>query len=355
MTGDLTVRVPRGDVNRFTRECLLASGLNSDQATSVTDVYDRANLRGLGHHDVSYFPRRLDGLARGSYEPGSEPQMVRSHGALAWFDGSGCLGELCATRALEAAMDKAETLGMGLATVAGSAHFLAGYPYVERAVERGLTAIVMTKAAPTMSVPGGGARLIGNNPFGFGTPSDHGAPLIVDTSWAYVSQGALGRFIETGQAVPSHWGSDRDGRPTPDAAAIREGATSPIGGHKGMAMAMVVEVLTGLLADSGVKADEVGSSASVHAQTVMVIDARAMGVASELSRRTTAYLDDLHARTSGAFTYPGQRSWGVAQGIRADGVAMTQRTLQRLHDWAVRLEVAPVVPAASADDGPSLP
>jgi (2R)-3-sulfolactate dehydrogenase (NADP+) len=67
--------------------------------------------------------------------------------------------------------------------------------------------------------------------------------LVVDMALSQVARGKILTAAQRGEPVPADWAVDADGRPTTDAQAALKGALQPIGGPKGAALALMVEVL----------------------------------------------------------------------------------------------------------------
>ena len=337
-----TVRID--DVRAFVLRALTALHVADAVATDVADVFARATARAVGHHDVADLHRRLEWLANGTVDPAAEPTVQHQFGAVSALDGGNALGEICTSRALDVAMHSAKAYGIGLAVVSRSNHFLAAAPYAQRAAEAGMVAIVASRTLPSMGTPGAGQMVIGNNPLGFGVPVADGPDLIADMCWSYASWSSFEALGRDGKQIPQHWATDSGGRPTSDPLAALGGGPEPIGGHKGVAMALLVEVLASGLSDGAI-ADEIirdDQLSGLHSQVALAIDPSATVGLERLATRTS----DLLARTSelapSPFRYPGQRSAAAGEATRTEGVAVTLDVLDRLDEWATRLQIEPI-------------
>lgn len=276
--------------------------------------------------------------------PTSEPVVQHRRGAVTSLDGRNALGELCASRAVDAAMASARTHGIGLAAVGHSNHFLAAAPYAQRVAEAGLIAIVASRTLPSMGTPGAGRMVIGNNPLGFGVPVQDGPDLVADMCWAYASWSSFESLAQDGAAIPEHWATDATGRPTSDPALGLQGGPEPVGGHKGVAMALLVEVLTSVLADGAV-ADEVirdGRLGGLHSQVALVIDPDATVGVERVARRTSELLQRTAELAPRPLRYPGQRSAAAHESSSSVGVAVALPVLDELDGWAARLDIPPL-------------
>lgn len=89
--------------------------------------------------------------------------------------------------------------------------------------------------------------MFGTNPIAFGWPRPDGPPFVFDFATSMVARGEIELHRRAGKTVPDDWGVDAQGNPTTDPAAILSGAMRTFGGHKGSALAAMVELLAGPL------------------------------------------------------------------------------------------------------------
>jgi LDH2 family malate/lactate/ureidoglycolate dehydrogenase len=161
-------------------------------------------------------------------------------------------------RVLERLEPLASELGVASATIQNSQHFGALAHYCAWAAERDMILLAMTNAEPAMAPFGASEAFFGTNPIGVGFPTNLGFPITVDLATSVVARGNIIAAARKGQAIPSGWAVDAQGNPTTDAEAALTGAVLTMAGHKGYALALMVEVLTGVLSGAAVGA-EVGS------------------------------------------------------------------------------------------------
>jgi (2R)-3-sulfolactate dehydrogenase (NADP+) len=156
--------------------------------------------------------------------------------------------------AIEAGLARAEGLVRETGIVAvgiGCSHHcgVAGH-HVERLAERGLVGLLFANTPAAIAAPGGSRGLFGTNPIAFACPRRGKPPLVVDLSMSLVARGRIMIAAQKGEAIPADWALDREGRPTTDAKAALQGTMQPIGGAKGAALALVVEILAAALTRS---------------------------------------------------------------------------------------------------------
>ncbi|POR00995.1 lactate dehydrogenase [Alkalispirochaeta sphaeroplastigenens] len=328
---------------------LQALGMDLSRAGTVADIFVRASLRGLGHHDIHDLPHRLELLRSGRINPAPSFTILRDEPALLAFDGDGGPGELCCSHALEVALERAESRGIGLATVRRSNHFLAAYPYVQRGAERGALVLVLSNTDPTMTGPGGTEAIIGNNPLGFGAPGS--PPLLFDSCLAYSSIGHLHSLCRRGETIPPHWALGPDATPTTDPAEALEGwRLRPIGEHKGFGLALMQEVLTAVLAGGETTtAIQRPGGINSHSQTVIAI-APDPARPDSFSRGVKTLEEQMAARGHRLPGAPGRQDRPQEQ------IHIREEAWLELERWSRELEVAlPGTISPCSRDAPILP
>ena len=77
------------------------------------------------------------------------------------------------------------------------------------------------------------------------------ADILMDMANTGVARGKIYLAHNKRQPIPLGWAIDKDGAPTTDPQAAIEGIILPMAGHKGYAIAMMVDVLSGVLTGSG--------------------------------------------------------------------------------------------------------
>ena len=133
--------------------------------------------------------------------------------------------------------------GIAAAGFTRSHHFgVVGY-HVERLAEAGLVALAFGNTPKAIAPWGGSRPLFGTNPVAFAAPLRGRPPIVIDLALSQVARGKILTAAQKGEPIPDGWAVDEQGQPTTDAAAALKGALQPIGGAKGAALALMVEVL----------------------------------------------------------------------------------------------------------------
>ena len=208
------------------------------------------SLRGTDSHGVARLPVYVERLRAGVLNGRPRPSVVRRDGAVAVVDGDLGPGQVASVVATDLSIELAREHGTGVAVVRRSAHNGAQAFYAMRAAERGMLAMSMTNTEPLVIPHGGAEPALGTNPICLAAPSGGGV-FNLDMATSQVAMNRIWNARDEGRPIPEGWGVDAEGRTTTDAAAVTAGM--PLGGYKGYGLALMVEVLCGVLAGAGVR------------------------------------------------------------------------------------------------------
>lgn len=242
----------------FVRSALIRLGLTDADAHICADIILDADLRGVGTHGVANFVWHLHygrGLRDGYVKPRPEIDVLRDAPVGAAWDADRGFGPLVAHRAMTAAIDKAEQTGVGMITVRNGCHFGAHAYFVDMAAAHDMVGMTMTHTMPAAVAPNGLDRVVGTNPLGIGVPSADDHNFVLDMSTTAIS-GTKAVFAErSGTPLPPGVAVGKTGEPTTDASEraglLPLGSTAEAGGGKGLGLALVVDMLSGILSGTG--------------------------------------------------------------------------------------------------------
>jgi len=207
-------------------------------------------MRGIDTHGVHFLKLLSDRVDARMIRIPTEVRVLREDGATAVLDGGNGLGQVAAHRAMRMNIQKAKELGMGLTLIRNTNHIGILAFYTLMAAEEGMVGIVMSNSAPSMSPWGGADPFLGTNPISIAIPCGLEAPLVLDMSSSVVARGKIRKALRMKQSIPLGWALDEEGSPTTDPSAALKGTLLPIGGPKGYGLALVIDILAGLLSGS---------------------------------------------------------------------------------------------------------
>jgi LDH2 family malate/lactate/ureidoglycolate dehydrogenase len=180
-------------------------------------------------------------------EPRHKMRLVHETEVSALYDGGNNNGMIAMYRGAQAAIAKAAAHGISVVGISNSWMSGRSAYFVEMIARAGFVAIHTASSSPAVAPYGGTKPALGTNPIAFALPGEDG-PLVLDIGTSAFMATELQLRARLGQPVPEGVGIDRDGRPTREAAAIRDGgALLPFGGYKGFGLALIVQAF-GLLA-----------------------------------------------------------------------------------------------------------
>ena len=235
----------------FGREALVRAGLNPEGAAIVTEVQLEASLRGQATHHLDSIPRYARRLVNGVLNGAPRIRVERDDGFSAVVDGDNGPGQWVATVAMRLAMSKAASHGIGVVTVHRSNHLGAAGHYAWEAAREGWIGLCTTNGPVILAPTGGVTPTFGNNPLAVGIPAARQRPVLLDIAMSVAPRGRIALQVAQGRPIPPGWILDREGRPSTRLEDLAAGLGVPIGGHKGYGLAMILEILSGVLSGSG--------------------------------------------------------------------------------------------------------
>ncbi|MDQ0218184.1 ureidoglycolate dehydrogenase [Peribacillus cavernae] len=227
---------------------LQKAGVPSEHANIVADVLVHADARGVTSHGVLRTEHYVKRVIEGGLNTYPSFSIKETGPVTAIFDGDDGFGHVISKNAMDHAIELAKKNGIGMVSVINSSHCGALSYFVNQAAEANLIGMAMTQT-DKLVVPFGGAEpYFGTNPIAYGFPAKKHQPVILDMA---TSNAALGKILharEAGKEIPNNWGVDQTGKPSTDPNKVT--ALLPFGGPKGYGLAMVVDILSGIMTGS---------------------------------------------------------------------------------------------------------
>jgi amino acid adenylation domain-containing protein len=245
------VRVTLDSLRAYGHEALERAGLDPAGAAVVTDVQLEASMRDQPTHNMVSIPRYATRISHGTINPRPIIRIEHETGVSAQVDGDNSPGQWVAVVAMETAIRLARDKGVGIVAVRRSNHLGAAGHYPWMAAREGLIGLCTTTGPVILAPTGGTTPTYGNNPIGVGIPAGCHHPILLDIAMSVAPRGRIGLALAEGKPLPPGWILDRNGRPSTDPADLVAGLGTPIGGHKGYGLTLIMEVLAGVLTGAG--------------------------------------------------------------------------------------------------------
>lgn len=252
---ELAVRVPQQQIRATVENIFQSQGMSSDDAAQAADTLIYADLRGIDSHGVSnMFPIYMHWFKEGFINPTAEPTVIREAAAVATIDDQGGLGLATGPRAMDLAIAKAEQCGIGAVSVTNGRHYGAAGYHAHRAVPHGMVGVSMTIGG-LMVVPTYGSKpMVGLNPIAVAVTGGTNPDFVFDASMSSVAGNKIRIAQRLGANVLPGWITDGGGNPIMAESSVPEewwmlptGGVRDSGSHKGYSLAMMVDVLCGVL------------------------------------------------------------------------------------------------------------
>jgi (2R)-3-sulfolactate dehydrogenase (NADP+) len=332
-----TPRLSLAEARNLATAALVAAGANAEMAALTAQALVAAEAEGQGGHGLSRVAMYAGFLREGRADGAAIPRVTRERGGAALVDAGNGLAYPALHLAEAEAARRAAAHGVAFIAITNSHHAGAMALPVRRLAGQGLVALAFTNSPYAMPVPGGRRPLLGTNPVAAGFPRRDAAPMVVDLALSEVARGKIMVAAKEGRPIPEGWALDAAGQPTTDAKAALDGAMLAMGGTKGAALALVVEVLCVALGGAafGFEADSFFAPSSNPPRlghAILAVDPGALaGQDAFLDRMealVTAMLGDAGVRL------PGARRDGLTQRAEAEGIAVPAALLAQLKAMA---------------------
>jgi len=339
------IRIPHAQLVSVIAKALADAGVPANVCAVEAGVMAEADLLGVPSHGVRMLPGLVWGIRDGRVTANPQIKIIRERPASCVLDGDNGPGRFVSVQAMQQAIERAKRAGIGACLATRVTHWGRAHAYACRAAQAGMIGICTTNAIPNMLAWGSTRPLLGNNPLAIAVPRGRGREAIVlDMAMSQAAVGKIGTFLREGKKVPDNWGLDAEGKSSDDPAAILAGKKIlPFGVHKGVGLALIMELLTGaltggLFSHEIAQADPTGLDAG-SSKLFLALDIPAFVDAERFDQRVEEWIAWLHQAEPGlTITLPGERGWQTREGYLAEGIPIHAEIVAQLEMIGIRLE-----------------
>lgn len=322
----------------FATAVYTGAGLPEADARLVADTLVQADLWGHQSHGVLRLGWYYERVRNGVMKPVTEPEFVIDGGAIALIDGHDGVGHVLSVLATNEAVKRAKAHGIGAVAVRNSNHFGTCMYYTLMGAREGCMMLLTSNGGPAMAPWGGMKKIIGTNPWSVATPAGRHAPFVADMANTGVARGKIYLARQKRQPIPLGWALNAAGAPTTDPQEAIDGIILPMAEHKGYAIAMMVDVLSGVLTGSGflsqVHSPYKTAEKSNCGHLFIALDIAKLQPLEAFNARMEQYIAEVKSvpRAQGfdEIFYPGEMEARNDARNRADGIAFPDDTLTDL-------------------------
>lgn len=240
-------------LKKLIQDIFAAAGSHHHEAERIGHYLVEANLVGHDSHGAIRVPRYIEWVRGGTLIPNQTLEIVSENEVLAVVDGHFGFGQVMGEAAMRIGLDKCAKFGVSVVALRNGGHLGRIGDWAEMAAAAGKISLhfVNTGGGGILVAPHGGTqRRLSADPIAAAVPVPGGSPIVVDLSTCTIAEGKIRVAANKGTCVPANAILDSEGQPTTDPKIFYgspPGAILPLGGHKGFALGVLVEVLAGAL------------------------------------------------------------------------------------------------------------
>jgi LDH2 family malate/lactate/ureidoglycolate dehydrogenase len=331
------------------------AGMPEADARLAADTLVQADLWGHQSHGVMRLSWYVGRLKAGVCDPVAKPELAVDAGAITVMDGKDGMGQVLTARAMDEATRRAGLHGIGAVALRNSNHFGTAMYFTLMAARAGCIGFLSTNASPAMAPWGGRKKTVGTNPWSWAAPAGGQPPMVLDIANTGVARGKIYLARQKGVPIPEGWAINAAGAPTIDPAEAIDGIILPMAQHKGYAIAVMMDMLSGVLSGSAFGAAVHCPYQTAHrsgaGQFMIALNIAAFQPLAEFGERMERYIADLKAvplaQGFEEIVYSGELEARSDLRLRRDGLVLPTDTREDLRKLANEFGLQSELPFAS--------
>ena len=338
-------------------ELAAAAGVPEADAGLLADALVDADIHGMSSHGILRLNIYIRRIQKGLIDPVAALTLDRHRRSVLAVNAGNGLGQVQTLKTLDLLTPMARENGVAAATIRNSQHFGAVCYYCNKAADQNMILLATTNCEPAMSPEGGCQAFFGTNPIAASFPTGRGFHIKIDLATSIVARGNIIAAQKSGKSIPPGWALNVDGEPTTDAGAALLGTVLTMAGHKGYALALMVEMLSGALSGSAI-GSHVGSMYKNMDRKqdvghfLCLLDISAFMDVAEFKNRVDGMIDEIKScrRRPGVdeIPLPGERSHRLAVENLRRGISIDPATLKELQLLCEDMHVAFTLESSAA-------
>lgn len=228
-------------------ELLVKMNIEEQDAKIIVESYIEADLCGVETHGISLFPIHIEKIEKRFYNIFPKIKVIKENIAFSVLDGDNAIGPISANYAMKLAIKEARKKGIYLVLSKNNNTLGPAFVYNNLALKEKMIGIIITNSPAAMAPTNGKTKLFGTNPIAISIPTKNERPIILDMATSTVAKSKIKQALEKNEKIPTDWATDIDGNPTDDPEQAIKGLLLPMAGYKGYGLAMMVDILSGML------------------------------------------------------------------------------------------------------------
>lgn len=336
----------------FTAAAFAAVGVPAADADLIADSLVQAELWGHMSHGVLRASWYINRIRAGVMQPVTEPEFVVDAGAVAVVDGRDGIGQVITAFATQEAVRRAKAHGVSAVAVRNSNHFGAAQYFTRLAPPQGCIAMLTTNSSPALAPWGGRVKTVGVNPWSIAAPAGTNGMMVMDIANSTVARGKIYVARQKGQPIPLGWAINPAGEPTTNPIEALAGVILPMGEHKGYAISVMWDVLSGVLSGSAFGAGVHGPYQTEQrggvGHLIIALNIEAFLPLAEFNTRMDQLIAELKsvplAQGFEEILYPGEIEMRQKDRRQQEGILLPEQTQTDLTQLAAELGLEALLP-----------
>jgi LDH2 family malate/lactate/ureidoglycolate dehydrogenase len=321
-------------------EILKACGESEEGASLVADAMVKADARGITTHGTYLLSPIYDRTQAKMLALPTKVAFVKDEKAVALVDGGDGLGAIAGKAAVDAAIKKAKEFGVGTALIRNTNNVGSLAYYTEIAAKEGMIALMGCNAASALSPWGGAEAFMGTNPMALAIWTGGDVMFSADLASSVVARGKIRKAARNGESIPADWAMDAEGNATTDPNAALMGCLLPMGGPKGSAIALFIDIISGVLSGSAyaqnLKSFHTLDGSTGVGASIIVINIESFMPLERFKELMAGYIASMKgikkAKGNDEIYLPGERSQTKEKKSIAEGVSLDDNAVKALND-----------------------
>jgi LDH2 family malate/lactate/ureidoglycolate dehydrogenase len=339
------MKINKADLVDCTYELLLAAGESEENAKLVADNFCKADARGVTTHGTYLLTPIFYRIEVGQLVLPTAPTLSIDSAAIAVVDGGNGLGPVAGKYAVDLAVDRAEKYGISMVLIRNTNNVGCLAYYTEMIAKHGMIAMMSCNAAPAMAPWGGAEAFTGTNPIAIAIYTGKDQVFSADMATSVVARGKIRQAAKVGKPIPADWAMDSEGNMTTDPVSALNGSLLPMAGPKGSAIALAVDIMSGILAGAehapNIRTFHEPSGKTGIGATLIVTDIKKFMTLEEFANTMDEYIQSLKSMKKANFAteilIPGEIEYNrenvsMESGIKLDdkAVAILNQLLEKI-------------------------
>ena len=334
----MSARLLPDALESWTSRVFEACNVPPAQAAEAASVLVRSELRGYGTHGMTRLASYVERLQSDAFNPLPTITNRAFPGGIV-VDADGAMGQLAGPYAVRLGLDALKTSASVLIVIQTCGHLGALGIHTLLAAEGGAFSMMGQHTPPALAMEGFRGAAIGHNPIAFGCPRPGHTPIVFDVACSVAARGHILLAARDGEPIPEGWALDAEGQPTTDAKRALGGSLLPMGGHKGIGIAMMVECLAGALT-AAAPAPAPQRRAAMQGAFLWLVRPEQYAEQPAFGDYMNDWTQTYRAAGGDGARLPGERGDALERQAREEGVALSASIAEELRALGDRLRVS---------------